>query len=438
MQSSTLEHHPCLAAGEANLFPKLTDLGPQSTLGDLPNHDYRVFPTTPGQVIAEDFDLRPDLPGAIVNFADGPQLISRAAFFKLMSRPFGRELFLHRPVQLLLGALEVSTLRLPCTADIGEAGRLALGRPGDAIYEPVVVLYPDEQARILDIHVLLLAQAQLLRTVQVALVQSEKLASLGQLAAGVAHEVNNPLAYVINNVSILRRDVTGVLDILGTYRRGAAALARVEPDLAAEADQKAEEQDLPYVLGNLAKVFDKTLDGLYRVRDIVKNLRDFARLEQSEIEEVDLNACLLSALELVKHEVKHRCIRVENRLQKLPMVSCHSRKINQVFLNLLMNAVQSCADQGGAITLRSRQEGEVVAIEIEDNGAGIKPEHLPRIFDPFFTTKPVGQGTGLGLSVSYGIVRDHGGSISVTSEPGVGSTFCVRLPVQGKNDIQAL
>jgi two-component system NtrC family sensor kinase len=108
--------------------------------------------------------------------------------------------------------------------------------------------------------------------------------------------------------------------------------------------------------------------------------------------------------------------------------------MNQVFLNLLMNAVQSCADTGGAITLRSRPENSWVVIEVEDNGSGIKPDHLPRIFDPFFTTKPVGQGTGLGLSVSYGIVRDHGGSISVKSEPDIGSTFCVRVPSGKVND----
>jgi signal transduction histidine kinase len=408
--------------------PQLTELGLQSALGDLPNHDFQVFPATPGHIIADEFNRRPGLPGAIVTFTDGPRLISRWAFLTLMSRPYRRELYLHRPVHLLLEALRMPLLRLPCTADIGEAGRLALNRRADAIYEPIVVLYPEDEARILDIHVLLLAQAQLLRTAQVALVQSEKLASLGQLAAGVAHEVNNPLAYVINNVHILQRDVRGAIDILETYRRGAGAFVRVEPELASEAARKEHDQDLPYFLGNVGNLFDKTLEGLHRVRDIVKNLRDFARLEESDFTDVDLNACLLSALELVNHEVKRKGIHVDKQFQELPQVLCNGRKMNQVFLNLLMNAVQSCADRGGSITLRSRLENSWIAIEVDDNGAGIKPDLLPRIFDPFFTTKPVGQGTGLGLSLSYGIVRDHGGSISVTSKPDVGSTFCVRVP----------
>jgi signal transduction histidine kinase len=428
MQSSIAEDHIDQPVLDGLALPQLTNLGLQSVLGDLPNHDFQVFPATPGHVIADEFNHRPDLPGAIVTFSTGPQLISRWAFFTLMSRPYQRELYLNRPVHLLVQALGMPLLRLSSTTDIGEAGRLALNRRTDTIYEPIVVLYPEDLARILDIHVLLLAQAQLLRTAQVALVQSEKLASLGQLAAGVAHEVNNPLAYVINNVHILHRDVRSAIDVLEIYRRGAAALSYAEPELAAQAACKEHDQDLPYFLGNYHNLFDKTLEGLQRVRDIVKNLRDFARLEESDFADVDLNACLLSALELVNHEVKRKGIRVEKQFQELPKVLCHGRKMNQVFLNLLMNAVQSCADQGGAITLRSRAENSWVAIEIEDNGSGIKPDHLPRIFDPFFTTKPVGQGTGLGLSVSYGIVRDHGGSISVKSEPGVGSTFCVRVP----------
>jgi signal transduction histidine kinase len=432
MQCSTVDQRRELSSANDAVLPQLASLGPKSTLGDLPNHDFQVFPSTPGHVVAQEFDRRPDLPGAIVLCVDGPQLISRSAFLRLMSRPFGLDVYLNRPVHLLLRALDSPLLRLPATADIAEAGRLALSRRADAIYEPIVVLYSNDQARILDIHILLLAQAHLLRTVQVALVQSEKLASLGQLAAGVAHEVNNPLAYVINNVSILHRDVSGAIDILETYRRARAVLADVDPTLAAYTARKEEEQDLPYFLENFGKMFDKTLDGLHRVRDIVKNLRDFARLEEAEFADVDLNACLLSALELVNHEVKRKGIRIDSRLGALPRVFCHSRKMNQVFLNLLMNAVQSCAEKGGAITMRSWSADTGAAIEIEDNGCGIKLEHLPRIFDPFFTTKPVGQGTGLGLSVSYGIVRDHGGSISVTSTPGVGSTFCVRVPQGGR------
>jgi signal transduction histidine kinase len=166
------------------------------------------------------------------------------------------------------------------------------------------------------------------------------------------------------------------------------------------------------------------------VRDIVANLRDFARLDAADLAEADLNASQRSAQELTGHEIKRRAVRVETQLQELPRLVCHSRKINQVFLNLLLNAIQSCREEGGVVVLRTRLEGDEVVVEVEDNGSGIKPEHLPRIFDPFFTTKPIGEGTGLGLAVTYGIIREHGGSIQVESQPGRGSLFRARLPLR--------
>ena len=166
------------------------------------------------------------------------------------------------------------------------------------------------------------------------------------------------------------------------------------------------------------------------MRDIVGNWRDFARLDEAEFKEIDLNAALRSTLEIARYELKKKEIRLETGFQELPPVLCHPGKINQVFLNLLMNAVQACA-LGGALALRTRAvPGEGVEVEVEDNGCGITAEHVPHIFEPFFTTKPVGQGMGLGLSVSYGIIRDHGGSIAVDSTPGRGSLFRVRLPLQ--------
>jgi signal transduction histidine kinase len=144
---------------------------------------------------------------------------------------------------------------------------------------------------------------------------------------------------------------------------------------------------------------------------------------------VDLNKALESTLEIIRPEIKKRDLQLKTAFQQLPPLSCQPRKINQVFLNILMNAVQACA-AGGVIEVRTQPDpGDAVVVEIEDNGCGIRPEHLPRIFEPFFTTKPVGQGTGLGLSVSYGIVRDHGGSITAESTVGRGSLLRVRLPL---------
>jgi signal transduction histidine kinase len=417
--------------GELALFTHLGRLGPNACLGDLPAHDFAVEASTPSQVVADEFKRRPQLPAVVVELPESePQLISQQMFYKLLSRPFGIEVFLRRPIRSMLKAVDFPTFRLEPTCPVAAAAQQALARPTRCVYEPVLVQEPAGAARSVDVHVLLLAQSQLLKVAQLALVQSDKLASLGQLAAGVAHEINNPLAFALNNVQVLRRDLKAAMAILEVYRRARPRLRQTDPELAAEAARQEEEWDLDYILQHFDQQFEKGVQGLNRVRDIVQNLRDFVRLDEAEFSEADLNGALRSALEIINHEVKKKSVGVELQLSVLPPVLCHPRKLNQVFLNLLMNAVQSCAAAGGRVLVRTRPEAGAVLIEVEDNGCGIPPEHLPRIFDPFFTTKPVGQGTGLGLSVSFGIIRDHGGSITVDSQVGRGSVFRVRLPVR--------
>jgi two-component system NtrC family sensor kinase len=285
--------------------------------------------------------------------------------------------------------------------------------------------------RIIELEQALAEQNRALREAQAALVQTEKLASLGQLAAGLAHEINNPIAYVTNNVAVLRRDVPAALQVLDKYREGREQLRSIAPRIVAEAERLEEEIDLPYLRESLPRLFERSLDGLARVRDIVRNLRDFARLDEADFKEADLNAALQSTLEIVVHEIKQNAIDLRTHFAELPAVLCHPGKINQVFLNVLMNAIQA-SQSGGVVEMSTRPDessaGGGVIIEVRDTGCGIKPEHLSHIFDPFFTTKPVGQGTGLGLSVSYGIIRDHGGSIEVESEVGRGTLFRIRLP----------
>ncbi|HWG48010.1 MAG TPA: response regulator [Gemmataceae bacterium] len=287
--------------------------------------------------------------------------------------------------------------------------------------------------RIIELEQALAAQNRALRETQAALVQTEKLASLGQLAAGMAHEINNPIAYVANNLAVLRRDVPAALQVFDKYREGREPLRTVAPDLVAEAERMEKDIDLAYIRDSLPRLFERSLDGLKRVRDIIKNLRDFARLDEANFKEADLNASLQSTLEIVGHEIKKNAIQMRTDFALLPPVLCHPGKINQVFLNILMNAIQA-SPSGAVIEARTRVDETLstfgVAIEFQDNGCGIKPEHLPHLFDPFFTTKPVGQGTGLGLSVSYGIIRDHGGIIEVESAVGRGTLFRIRLPLR--------
>ena len=264
-------------------------------------------------------------------------------------------------------------------------------------------------------------QNRVLRETQAALVQTEKLASLGQLAAGVAHEINNPIAYVTNNLA------------RHSPRHPAGTGRARRPPLAATRPRRPgwkRRRTSSYLRENFARMCDKTLEGLQRVRDIVRNLRDFARLDEAEFKEADLNAALTSTIEIVAAPDQGEGAPTGDGIGPLPLVLCHPGKINQVFLNLLVNAIQAC-DRGGVVqAAHPARTPDGVVVEVQDNGCGISPEHRSRLFEPFFTTKPVGQGTGLGLSVSFGIVRDHGGVIEVDSEVGRGSTFRVRLPLQ--------
>ena len=215
------------------------------------------------------------------------------------------------------------------------------------------------------------------------------------------------------------------------YRRRAdPTVAERHPELSVEIAEAAEEMDLEYALEHLEGLTARARDGLGRIRRIVKDLRDFARLDEGEMDDADLKAGLVSTVEIVAGLARDHDIEIVTDLAPLPAVACSPGKINQVVLNLMINAVDA-SRPGGKVTLRARPHGsDGVTIDVIDEGVGIPPEIRGRIFDPFFTTKPVGQGTGLGLSISYGIVQDHGGRIDVESAPGEGSTFTVHLPLK--------
>jgi PAS domain S-box-containing protein len=268
-----------------------------------------------------------------------------------------------------------------------------------------------------------------LKQAQSQMVQSEKLAGLGQMVAGVAHEINNPLAFVSNNVAVLQRDLEELRELLGIYQEADAVLGREQPELAERVEALAQRVDIDYTLNNLPGLLQRTRDGLSRIQQIVKDLRAFARLDESELNEVDLNAGIASTLNIVQGHAKRKSVQIHSKLGKLPPVVCYPAKINQVIMNLIINAIDASYD-GGEITVETSALTGGVRISVTDHGTGIAPEIRDKIFDPFFTTKPVGVGTGLGLSISYGIVREHGGSIEVESEPGAGARFTVSLPRQ--------
>jgi PAS domain S-box-containing protein len=273
------------------------------------------------------------------------------------------------------------------------------------------------------------------RRMQAMIVQAEKLASLGLLSAGVAHEINNPLAYVPNNLAMLERDWHGLSGVLEAHAEARPALAAACPELAGRIDRIDEEIDLPYLRANLGRLLSSTRQGVRRISGIVESLRGFARLDQATVDRVDLQQTIAGSLELIRGELARHHITVEQQAGGVLPVVCAPAQINQVVLNLLVNAMQAIESTGrgaGRIAIETRSRGDEVVLEVSDDGCGIPAAILPRIFDPFFTTKPVGQGTGLGLAISHGIVADHGGRIEVESAPGRGSHFRVILPVGGK------
>ena len=253
---------------------------------------------------------------------------------------------------------------------------------------------------------------------QQQLLQSEKMAAIGQLAAGVAHEINNPVGFVNSNLGSLKTYVETLLTVISAYEAGDAA----------QISQVRAKADLDFLREDLPSLLAESQDGLNRVTKIVQDLKDFSRVDQAERQQADLNAALESTLNVVANEVKYKA-EVVRELGQIPAVDCVPAQINQVFMNLLLNAAQAIHDKG-KIFIRSGLENNHVWFEIEDTGKGMSAEIQQRIFEPFFTTKPVGKGTGLGLSISYDIiVKKHGGRMDVRSQPDKGTCFRLWLPL---------
>jgi signal transduction histidine kinase len=256
------------------------------------------------------------------------------------------------------------------------------------------------------------------------LLQSEKMASVGQLAAGIAHEINNPIGFVHSNVKTLQGYCADLISLIAAYE---PAEAEVRAETCAKIDALKKTIDLEFLRDDVGSCLAESLDGLQRVARIVQDLKDFAHIGDFEWRFANIEQGLDSTLNVVWNELKYKAD-VIKEYGAIPEVECIPSQINQVLMNLLVNAGHAIEGKG-KIILRTGRDGEGVFIEIADTGRGIPSENLNRIFDPFFTTKPVGKGTGLGLSISYGIVQRHQGRLDVTSEIGVGSSFRVWLPI---------
>jgi two-component system NtrC family sensor kinase len=260
------------------------------------------------------------------------------------------------------------------------------------------------------------------------LLQSEKMASIGQLAAGVAHEINNPIGYVKSNLGSLETYLNQVFGVIATYEQAHASIA--DPAALQRITAARDSVDLAFLAEDVFALMSESREGISRVVKIVQDLKDFSHLgTEDEWAWADLHEGLDSTINIVNNEIKYKAQLVRT-YGRLPEIECLPSQLNQVFMNILVNAAQSI-ESHGTITVASDTRGDdEVWVEISDTGKGIAPEHLHRIFDPFYTTKPVGKGTGLGLSLSYGIVQKHRGRIEVRSDMGRGTTFRITLPVR--------
>jgi signal transduction histidine kinase len=251
------------------------------------------------------------------------------------------------------------------------------------------------------------------------LLQGQKIQAIGQLSAGIAHEINNPLSYILSNLRCLEEYLEELAPFMGIPPR---------PEPMKEAFRPPR-TDLAQIRGDFRNALRESLEGAEKIRRIVRSLREFSHLDEHEIRSVDLKECIESALRLCANEINHKA-KVVRELGEMPRVRCYPQQIEQVLVNLIMNALQAIPEWG-EIAVGTRQEQGQAVIRVRDTGSGIAPENMKKLFEPFFTTKPVGKGTGLGLHVAYKIAKAHGGRIDVTSKVGVGTEFSVILPVSG-------
>jgi PAS domain S-box-containing protein len=270
-----------------------------------------------------------------------------------------------------------------------------------------------------------------LKSTHSLMLQREKMASIGQLAAGVAHEINNPMSFIKSNIGSLGTYVKKIMDFVQAQSEAMTALGL--PEVEEQLGELRKKIKLDFILGDINQLIEESLDGTERVKKIVHNLKSFSRVDEAEYKAADINECMESTLNIVCNELKYKS-EVYKEYGELPLTKCYPQQLNQVFMNILINASEAIDDQG-EIRIKTWNGNGYVNVSISDTGEGIPEDRLNRIFEPFFTTKPVGKGTGLGLSITYDIIKKHNGELHVESELGKGTIFSIKIPVvQGNKD----
>jgi signal transduction histidine kinase len=270
-----------------------------------------------------------------------------------------------------------------------------------------------------------------LKMAQVQLVNSEKMATIGQLTAGIAHEINNPINFVSSNVKPLKRDIDDLVAIINKYQEIVASGDDINIKLK-EAEEFAKYMDTPFLIDEMNMLIKGIDDGAYRTGEIIKGLRNFSRLDEAEMKKADLADGIRNTLVLLNNQIKDQ-IEVKLNLEEAPQIMCYPGKLNQVFMNILSNSLHAIdaranKTEAGCVEITLKNLPDVISITIKDNGIGMNEEVKKKIFEPFFTTKEVGEGTGLGMSIVYTIIENHSGSISVESEEGKGASFIIEIP----------
>ncbi|BAZ30197.1 histidine kinase [Cylindrospermum sp. NIES-4074] len=443
-----------------------------STLQELPAWVVNIEIDRPGNELATLFEQEPLLPGIILTKNQRYEgMISRRIFFEQMSRPYGLGLFAGRPIESLYKFLQPQVSIFAEDTPILEATQVALARSPQLVYEPILVQTQSFKCGLVDFHQLLLAYSQIqvltrarlqeeeeearmaragfldLQHNYTRLLQNEKMAALGQLVAGIAHEINNPISFIYGNLSHATQYVQELLYMLQSYQQ-----QYPHHYLAKQAEIKASELD--FIMEDLPKLLSSMMVGANRIQEIVLSLRNFSRLDEAEFKRVDIHEGIDNTLIILQNRLKPQLNRPEIKVVKeygnLPRVECYAGQLNQAFMNILTNAIDALTESyelsvlsrdfvpmtQNPLTIRIATEvtnHNQIIIRIADNGPGIPESIQKRLFDPFFTTKSVGKGTGLGLAISYQIiVEKHGGQINCVSAPGKGAEFIIKLPLMSK------